>query len=137
MSPATAGIPILCISFRNLAVLHALLGVIRLSCCTATLHLCLTRLPSIGGHRRRRSLLPSIGPAAWFINHAVFLPRDFDATGSEQAAGRHGYRFARANHQVIEHTHAHQLQGIAQFVGDRAIGSAGFGHAGKTVRVSS
>jgi len=34
---------------------------------------------------------------------------------------------------VVEHTHTDQLQRVAQLVGDRAVGGAGFGHAGGVV----
>jgi hypothetical protein len=57
----------------------------------------------------------------------------FYAGGSEQATRRHRHRFAVADHQVIEHAHADQLQRVAQLVGDRAVGRAGLGHAARVV----
>lgn len=49
---------------------------------------------------------------------------------SEQTTSCHRYRFAVADHQMIEHPHANQLQGVAQFVSDRTVGRAGFGNTG-------
>jgi hypothetical protein len=50
------------------------------------------------------------------------------AQGSHEPASRHAYDTSRRNHQVIEHPHAHQLQGFNQLMRDRSVCGAGFCH---------
>jgi hypothetical protein len=73
--------------------------------------------------------------------HAVFLVSGLSSLSrfwktSEQAASGHGYRFTAPDHQVIKHTHTHQLQGITQVMGNGAIGRAGFRDTRRVARVS-
>ena len=124
----------LCISFGGLAPSRRNDSrVIGLSCGAATLLRYLTRLPSVTGIWRRRALPSQSGPDGVVHPTPFFL---WACTGtSEQAAGRHRHRFAMADHQVIEHAHPDQLQDIAQLVGDRTVGGAGFGDSGERARV--
>lgn len=130
LRPASAAHGLLCISNGRLAVIAVVQGrhrpVMRhrhTGCVSVATPLPMAHgdaalsPPRIGNHGAAH---PAPFFWVWFVLRLV----------SDQAARGHRYRFAVADHQMVEHAHADQLQRLTQFAGDRAVGGTGFGHAG-------